>query len=40
MRGAISYTELMNMSATERQIVSEFIDERLEIEKKNLHPVY
>jgi len=40
MRGAISYTEMMNMSFAERDLVHEFIDERLETEKKNPHPVY
>lgn len=40
MRGALSYTEAMNMSFAERQVVSEFIEKRLEQEKKSPSPVY
>lgn len=40
MRGSISYHEMMNMSAGERDIVSDFLDDRLESEKKNPYPVY
>jgi hypothetical protein len=40
MRGALSYTEAMNMSQAERVIVSDFIEKRLEIEKKSPNPVY
>lgn len=40
MRGAISYTEMMEMSYAEREVVSEFLEQRMEVEKKNPHPVY
>lgn len=39
-RGAISYSEAMNMSYAEREIAAKFIEKRLESEKKNPHPVY
>ena len=40
MRGSISYTELKHMTPFERELVSKYIDERLEMEKNNPHPVY
>ena len=40
MRGAISYTEMMQMSIPERRLISEFLDERFEVESKNPNPVY
>jgi len=40
MRGSISYRDMMNMSFAERQMISEFISERLEQESKRMHPVY
>jgi hypothetical protein len=40
MRGAISYTELMNMSIPERMILKEFLEERFEAESKNPNPTY
>jgi hypothetical protein len=40
MRGSISYTDMMNMSYAERQMVNDFISERLELESKRMHPVY
>jgi uncharacterized protein (UPF0335 family) len=40
MRGAISYQEMMRMTVGERELVSSFIEERFEQEKKNPHPVY
>jgi hypothetical protein len=40
MRGSMSYTEVMNMSYAERQLISDFLDERFKIESKNPHPVY
>lgn len=40
MRGAISYTEAMNMSLAERELAGKFIERRLEVEKKNPSPVY
>lgn len=40
MRGALSYTEAMNMSFAERSIVGNFIEKRLEQEKKNPQPIY
>lgn len=40
MRGAVSYTEAMNMSYAEREIIASFIEKRLEQEKKSPAPVY
>lgn len=40
MRGAISYTEMMNMTLAEKQVVADFIEKRLENEKKSPFPVY
>ena len=40
MRGAISYTEIMNMSRFERDAIAEFIEGRMEIERKKPNPVY
>ena len=39
-RGAIQYEAVLSMSAFERDILREFIDERLEIAKKSSHPIY
>ncbi len=40
MRGSLSYTEMMHMSYAERQMVSDFLEERFKDEAKNPHPVY
>ena len=40
MRGSLSYTEAMNMSQSERTIVSSFVEKRLDAEKNSPHPVY
>lgn len=40
MRGAVSYDEIMTMTMTEKEVVAEIVEERLEAEKKNPHPVY
>ncbi len=40
MRGAVSYTEAMNMSFAERDILAHFLSNRLEIEKKSSNPIY
>ena len=41
MRGGMTYESiLLTMSYAERQIVSEFLKERLEQESKSPHPVY
>ena len=40
MRGSVSYTEAVNMSYAERQLVFRFVEKRFEIEKKNPNPVY
>lgn len=40
MRGAISYEEMMRRTPGERQMIDEFLGQRLEIEKKNPHPIY
>jgi hypothetical protein len=40
MRGSISYNDMLNMTFSEREIVNDFITERLEQESKRMHPVY
>lgn len=40
MRGSVSYNDMMNMTFVEREMVSDFISERLEQESKRMHPVY
>lgn len=40
MRGSISYNDMMNMTYVERELVNDFISERLEQESKRMHPVY
>jgi len=40
MRGAIQYNEMMNLTYVEREMIEDFIGDRLEQEKKSPHPVY
>lgn len=40
MRGGATYGEIMNMTVGERIRVTDFIQRRLEIEKKNPYPCY
>jgi hypothetical protein len=40
MRGAVSYTEAMYMTYAERQIMSDFLEQRFEHESKRMYPVY
>lgn len=40
MRGAIQYNDMLQRTFIERELIREFIDERFDQEKKNLHPVY
>lgn len=40
MRGAIQYDSMMLMTPDERNLIKEFIKERLEMEKDMLHPNY
>jgi hypothetical protein len=40
MRGALSKEEMMDLVPFEKEIISEFINERLEIEAKKRHPIY
>ena len=41
MRGAMDYNDIMySMSYVERDMAMEFVNERLEAEGKNPHPVY
>lgn len=40
MRGGVTYEEMMNRTPGERQMIGEFISQRLESEKKNPHPNY
>jgi len=40
MRGSIQYEHMMNMTMIEREIINEFIEDRLEVEGKKMYPVY
>ncbi len=40
MRGSVGYEEMMRRTPGERQIFEDFINKRLESEKKNPHPTY
>lgn len=40
MRGAIQYDDMKNMTYVERQLVSDFINQRLEQEAKKMNPTY
>lgn len=40
MRGSIQYEEMMNRTYAERQMIGEFVEERLKVEAKKPHPVY
>ena len=40
MRGAIQYDDMMNRTATERQMIAEFIEKRLESESEKMYPIY
>lgn len=40
MRGSVLYTEMMSMSPFERQLINDFISDRLEVEGKKMYPVY
>jgi len=41
MRGAMRYNDIMySMSYIERDMAMEFVQKRLEQEKKNPHPIY
>lgn len=40
MRGAITYDEMMNRTSGERDRISTFVHERLDSQKKSMHPVY
>jgi hypothetical protein len=39
-RGAWDYHSVLLMSAAEREIALEFINERLKVASKSMHPVY
>lgn len=39
-RGAWSYHSVLGMSQAEREIATEFINERLKVASKSPHPVY
>jgi hypothetical protein len=40
MRGAISYTEMMSLTHGEREMITEFLKQRLDIESDRMHPNY
>ena len=40
MRGSIQYGDMLLLSHAERDMINDFIKERLEAEGKKIHPVY
>ncbi len=40
MRGAVSYEDMLRRTPGERQLMSTFIEKRLDGESKKMHPVY
>jgi hypothetical protein len=40
MRGSVQYRDMLDMTAFERNSISEFIEKRLEIEVKKMYPQY
>lgn len=40
MRGSIQYEDMLLRTPIERELISEFISERIEIESTHPHPVY
>lgn len=40
MRGAVQYEDTFNLTPTERQLMFDFIEQRLEIEGKKTVPIY
>jgi len=40
MRGSIQYTDMLLLTPGERIIIKEFLEDRLERESENQHPVY
>ena len=40
MRGSVSYKDMMHMTYVERELIDEFVSERLEQESKRMYPVY
>lgn len=40
MRGSIQYNDMMTMTPVEREIIGDFVKERLEQERDKIHPVY
>ena len=40
MRGSIQYSDMLLLSHAEREMINDFIQERLESESKKVHPIY
>lgn len=40
MRGAIQYSEYMELTPKERKLFGQFLEKRMEIEGKKTNPVY
>lgn len=40
MRGSIQYSDMLLLSHAEREMIDDFIKERLESESKKVHPIY
>lgn len=39
MRGSIQYDRIMNMTYVERQMISEFIEKRIDMQSKTPYPI-
>jgi len=40
MRGSIQYNDMLNRTYAERQMIGDFVEERLTVEGKRSNPVY
>lgn len=40
MRGSVQYDQMKQMTLVERQAVSDFIEQRIEVESKKVYPNY
>lgn len=40
MRGSVSYEEMLRRNPSEREMFALFINDRLELEKKKMYPIY
>jgi hypothetical protein len=40
MRGSIQYRDFMDITPLERKLIGSFLEKRMEVEGKRVHPVY